>query len=68
MTTKILCDAPNCRKNLAITRKTEEHFLALVSVQKRSLANDEPGDGPKTDRDLHFCGLQCLQKWMDRRV
>jgi hypothetical protein len=63
----ITCDECSC--DLTTTSNVIDYRLGLV-VQSREVAGGyitAMGKSPAIGRDHHFCGLQCLDTWSDRR-
>jgi hypothetical protein len=64
---QITCDG--CGNDLSVTSNCEDYRLALVNqrVPPASSSVTAMGACPALDKAAHFCGVNCLRIWMDKR-
>lgn len=66
-TETVKCDA--CQTDLTVRTNSVDYRLVLGSEAKPGYGSGVYTDMmkyPSVDRDYHFCGLSCLDKWRDR--
>jgi hypothetical protein len=63
---KITCDF--CSRDLTYTGNCIDWYLSLKNEQMMTLGNVLTCAMiyPKIDKDAHFCGLDCLKKWISK--
>jgi hypothetical protein len=65
-TAKITCDG--CNNDLTHSSNCEDYRLALINESVPSLGGFVKSmiAHPAIKDDVHFCGVDCLRKWLDQ--